>query len=70
LVDNGFYWFLNSSAEEVEVTLPNGEFASEYLLRFNTSDELHWQGTEPIAAKTKVVLKPWASALWMVTRRD
>jgi glycogen operon protein len=70
LVDNGFYWFLNSSAEEVEVTLPNGEFASEYLLRFNTADELHWQGTEPIPANTKVVLKPWASALWMVTRRD
>lgn len=70
IVDNGFYWFLNSSAEEVDVTLPNGEFASEYLLRFNTADELHWQASEPISANSVVTLKPWACALWMVTRRD
>ena len=70
IVDNGFYWFLNSAAEEVEVTLPNGEFASEYLLRFNTADELHWQASEPISANSVVTLKPWSSALWMVTKRD
>ncbi|MBU6348036.1 MAG: glycogen debranching protein GlgX [Actinomycetales bacterium] len=70
IVDNGFYWFLNSSAEDVEVTLPNGEYASEYLLRFNTVDELHWQGQEPISANSKVTLAPWSCALWMVTKRD
>ncbi len=70
LVDNGFYWFLNSSDESVEVTLPNGDYAAEYLLRFDTADELNWQGEQTIPANSVITLKSWSSALWMVTRRD
>ena len=70
LVDNGFYWFLNSSAEPVEVLLPNGDYAAEYLLRFNTADDANWQAETTISAGSTVTLEPWSSALWMVTRRD
>lgn len=70
LVDNGFYWFLNSSGESVDVALPNGDYAAEYLLRFNTADESNWQAEQTISAGSKVTLLPWSSALWMVTRRD
>ena len=70
LVDNGFYWFLNSSAETVNVVLPAGDYAAEYLLRFNTADETNWQAETTISAGSKVTLEPWSSALWMVTRRD
>ena len=70
LIDNGFYWFLNSSAQPVDVVLPNGDYAAEYLLRFNTADDSNWQGEQTVAAGSTVTLLPWSSALWMVARRD
>jgi glycogen operon protein len=70
LVDNGFYWFLNSAPQPVDVILPNGDYAAEYLLRFNTADDTNWQAETTISAGSTVTLEPWSSALWMVTRRD
>ncbi|CAB4334438.1 unannotated protein [freshwater metagenome] len=70
MVDNGFYWFLNSSDASIEVTLPSGHFGDEYVLQFNTADEGDWTNEEPTASGTIVTLMPWSTALWMVTRRD
>ena len=69
IVDNGFYWFLNSSDESVQVTLPADEFGHEYLLMFNTADDSQWQASEVTSAGTHVALLPWSTALWMVTSR-
>lgn len=67
VVDNAFYWFLNSSDKPVDVTLPSGEFGLKYQCIFNTEDERNWGSEQEIEAGTVVTLAPWSSALWMVT---
>ena len=69
LVDNAFYWFLNSSDKEVRVTLPSDEYASEYKLMFNTQDEKNWESGVTLPAGETVTLAAWSCALWMVTER-
>ncbi len=70
VVDNAFYWFLNSSSEEVVVTLPNGEYARNYRLMFNTSVEFDWESHDLVDAGTQITLLPWSSALWLINHRD
>jgi len=67
VVDNAFYWFLNSSDKPVEVTLPSDSFGLKYQLMFNTEDEREWEKQDEIDAGSVVTLAPWSSALWMVT---
>ena len=69
LVDNGFYFFLNSSDQPVAVELPGGDFAKSYRLMFNTVDSKNWESFETISAGSQIVLARWSSALWMVTAR-
>ena len=69
VVDNGFYFFLNSDSEPVTVTLPSGQYASSYRLMFNTEDEHDWEHHDHIEPGTTLELKPWSSALWMITAR-
>ena len=70
LVDNGFYWFLNSSNEAVDVALPSGEFGQEYELMFNTEHESNaWDQTVYLAGQA-ISLEPHSMALWKITRRD
>ncbi len=70
MVDNGFYWFLNSSDKPVDVVLPNGEYGQEYQLMFNTAHSQNWHSPVAITAGTVVTLEPWSTALWMVSLRD
>ena len=67
VVDNAFYWFLNSSDKPVDVTLPSEEFGLKYQLMFDTKDEQDWDKQEELDAGTVVTLAPWSSALWLVT---
>jgi len=67
VVDNAFYWFLNSSDKPVDVTLPSDSFGLKYQLMFNTEDERDWEQQDEIDAGSVVTLAPWSSALWMVT---
>ena len=69
LVDNGFYFFLNSSDQPVNVVLPDGDFAKSYRQMFNTVDSKNWEIFETISAGSQIVLARWSSALWMVTAR-
>ena len=69
LVDNGFYFFLNSSDQPVNVVLPDGDFAKSYRQMFNTVDSKNWESFETISAGSQIVLARWSSALWMVTAR-
>lgn len=69
VVDNGFYFFLNSSDLPVEVTLPGGEYATGYKLMFNTFEERDFEKHDHIEPGSKIELAPWSSALWMVTSR-
>jgi len=69
VVDNGFYFFLNSADQPVKVTLPGGDFAKTYRLIFNTVDSTNWESFESIPAGSEFVLARWSSALWMVTSR-
>ena len=70
VIDNAFYWFLNASADRLEVTLPAGEYGSEYLLQFNTADSAQWTAQTPSAGGSIVTLLPFSTALWMVTARE
>ena len=67
VVDNAFYWFLNSSDKSVDVTLPEETYGLTYQLMFNTADERDWSAQEVLPSGTVVTLEPWSSALWMVT---
>ena len=67
VVDNAFYWFLNSSDKPVDVTLPSGGFGLKYQHMFNTEDERDWEKQDEIDAGSVITLAPWSSALWMVT---
>lgn len=67
VVDDAFYWFLNSSDSPVDVILPAGDFGSEYQLVFNTEDEADWETHQTTKAGTSVRLMPWSCALWKVT---
>ncbi len=69
MVDNGFYFFLNSGDNPVTVNLPAGDFAKSYRLMFNTVDSHDWEKFDLIPAGSQVVLARWSSALWMVTSR-
>ena len=69
VVDNGFYYFLNSGSEPITVTLPSGQYASSYRLMFNTADERDWEKHDHIEPGSTIELKPWSSALWMITAR-
>jgi glycogen operon protein len=69
LVDSAFYWFLNSAAHEVEITLPGDALASSYRLMFDTVRDQDFFDDEDVAAGTKYQLAPWSSALWIVTTR-
>lgn len=69
IVDNGFYFFLNSSDQPVNVVLPDGDFAKSYRQMFNTVDSKNWESFETISAGSQIVLARWSSALWMVTAR-
>lgn len=69
IVDNGFYYFLNSSDNPVTVNLPAGDFATSYRLKFNTVDSRDWEKFDEIPAGSQVTLARWSSALWMVTSR-
>lgn len=69
MVDNGFYFFLNSGDNPVTVNLPAGDFAKSYRLMFNTVESHDWEKFDLIPAGSQVVLARWSSALWMVTSR-
>ena len=69
IVDNGFYYFLNSSDNPIMVHLPAGDFATSYRLKFNTVDSRDWEKFDEIPAGSQVTLARWSSALWMVTSR-
>lgn len=69
VVDNGFYYFLNSSDESIFVCLPGEKFASSYRLMFDTSHENNWEKFEITSPGTLIELLPWSSALWMITSR-
>lgn len=69
VVDNGFYYFLNSSDHPISVKLPGGDFAKSYRLMFDTADSSDWEKFDSISSGTQVDLASWSSALWMVTSR-
>jgi hypothetical protein len=69
LVDSGFYWFLNSSSQTVDVQLPGSSYASSYRLMFDTARERDFFDQHDVPASSQHTLEAWSSALWIVTAR-
>ena len=74
LVDNGFYYFLNSDSLPVQITFPANDYAQSYRIMFNTGMDQGWDqidalGSEVITAGSQIELLPWSSALWIVAER-